>query len=302
MNGISLPPARIVGPMWSDDFAVLLGLKESARPNYHKPNNEVERLYRLVAYKNHNAELDEGQQDIVWARFCALYLPATVKLFLNPPTSSGDTPEMIQELKLNSAYFEVLVGIQHIPYFAKYLRSSKPTAAGGKKLTQALAERVVSLAPTWDRHLLSPEVDSRTGRPGDYFKSVIGSAVQLLSTLLTTFVKEDLATVLSAATKAELLPWLQKWSARYMREFLGEVCLRTLGILSGERGFNKGVRSMRKVFKNWDTCGIPTCEVTENLKVCGRCQTVRYCTPGHQRAHWTDPSAPHKEMCHKTDY
>jgi len=209
----------------------------------------------------------EAQQDIIWARFCALYLPATVDRFLDPPVPTDETLDIAEELKLNNAYFEMLVAIQHSPYFTKYMRSQKPIAANGKKLTQALGERLLELAPTIDRQIRNPP----SNRPDGYFLGFIGNVIQLLSTLLTIFVKaSDQTTVLSQETKDGLKPWISAWLRRYPREFLAEPCKRTLLALDRNARFMEDARTMRRTFKNWNECGLLSCTSTANLKVCSK--------------------------------
>ena len=213
-----------------------------------------------------NAQEVEAQQDIIWARFCALYLPATVDRFLSPPVPTNEPPNIVKELKLNNAYFEMLVGIQHSPYFTKYMRSQKPIAAGGKKLTQALGERLLELAPIIDNMVRHPPAN----RPDGYFLGLLGSAIQLLSTLLTIFVKEKERTVLSQEMKDGLTPWITSWLQRYPREFLAEPCKRTLLAFRRNERFIEEAKNVRREWKNWNECGLPSCTSTENLKVCSK--------------------------------
>ncbi|KAJ7280249.1 hypothetical protein C8J57DRAFT_950589, partial [Mycena rebaudengoi] len=85
------------------------------------------------------------QQDIVWSRFCALYLPATVGRLLT------DLPkELASDLSVNNPWHEMLVAVQHTPYFSKYLRTSSPIAASRKKLPRVLVERLTAVASRWD--------------------------------------------------------------------------------------------------------------------------------------------------------
>lgn len=222
---------------------------------------------RWICQIHRNAQEVDAQQDIIWARFCALYLAATVDRFLKPPVPVNETPDIVKELKLNNAYFEMLVAIQHSPYFTKYLRSQKPVAAGGKKLTQVLGERLLELAPTIDNMVRHPP----TNRPDGYFLGFLGNAIQLLSTLLTIFIKEsEQRTVLSQETKDGLTPWILSWLQRYPREFLAEPCKRTLLAFSGDEKFTKEAKNVRREWKNWNECGLPSCTSTANLKVCSK--------------------------------
>jgi hypothetical protein len=181
---------------------------------------------------------------------------------------TDERPDIVNELKLNNAYFEMLVSVQHSPYFTKCMRSRKPIAAGGKRLTQAIGERLLEFAPTIDRLIRHPPKD----RPDDYFLSFIGNAVQLLSTLLTIFMKErDQTAVLSQETRDGLKPWISDWLRRYPNEFLAEPCKRVLLAIKRDRRFMEDARLIRKIFRNWNQCGLPSCASTANLKACSRC-------------------------------
>ncbi|KAF8576782.1 hypothetical protein K439DRAFT_603167 [Ramaria rubella] len=188
----------------SNDFAVLLDIE-----------------YQL----ERNRQETEHQQEVIWARFCVLYLPGTVSRFHVPPPidveldshSCGikcDT-RILDDHKLWNAYFQMLVQIQHSPYFAKYLRSKSPIAADGKRLPRVLAERLLERAPVWDHFMLSKASDL----PEVHYEIIAGSAVQLLSTLLTVFVKEaDQNTVVPRATREGLVPWLKKMGSTLFRQ------------------------------------------------------------------------------------
>lgn len=158
----------------------------------------------------------------------------------------------------------MLVAIQSSPYFAKYLRSQKPIAAGGKRLTQVLGERLLEFAPTIDRlcHMNQPE---------SYAISFAGSALQLLSTLLTIFNRDrDQTTVLSDETKDGLKPWIRSWLRRYPREFLAGPCERVLLAFSRDPSFVQDANTIRRLLKNWNECALPSCSSAANLKVCGK--------------------------------
>lgn len=160
----------------------------------------------------------------------------------------------------------MLVAIQSSPYFAKYLRSQNPIAAGGKRLTQVLGERLLEFAPTIDRL-------SRTNQPTyGYALDFAGSAVQLLSTLLTIFIRDkDQKTVLSEETKDGLKPWIRSWLQRYPREFLAGPCERVLLAFNRDLSFVEDAKTIRRSLKNWNECGLPSCPSTASLKVCSRC-------------------------------
>jgi len=245
----------------------------------------------------------EEQQEIVWSRFCALYLPATADRYINPPAITSNKPADITKFKIFSPCSEMLVQVQHNAYFAKYLRSKKPLAANGKLLSRVVAERVADLGFAWEPVLRSPSA----GELQEHYISILASAVQLLSTLCTYFVKEDnQEAVVPKALRDKLKPLLKSWAQRYRDQFLGDVALRVWGAWSPEfdgSGLKKAAKKFRKQFLGWEECGLSECRVKSELKACGKCQTVRYCTPDHQRLHWKYPfGVQHSQLCHKTEY
>jgi hypothetical protein len=213
----------------------------------------------------------EIQQDIVWARFCALYLPDTVARFLDPPavTTISD-PEHAVDFRCWNVYLEMLVQIQHSPYFSKYLRSSKPTAAQGKRLPSVLAERLLDRAPRWDRLMQNePQIFAP-----HYHESIASSSVQLLSTLLAAFVKQrDQEAVVPRVTRDALLPWLQTWARRYSGRNasptgLGEVCLWAQ--IPKVVDITREAKTFRKAGLGWETCAMPGCGKTSDNKACAK--------------------------------
>ncbi|KAJ7721744.1 hypothetical protein DFH07DRAFT_857579 [Mycena maculata] len=293
----------------SDDFAVVLGLKTSIYPERNLADGqEFERHRRLMFYLRRNSQESEAQRDVVWSRFCALYLPATINrlLSLSVPTDAINAAErdMIADFSANNPWHEMLVQIQHIPYLAKYLRSSNPIAAPGKHLPQLLAERLAAMSGRWDRKMLAVARSPSDEDKRQYYIAATGSAVQLLSTLCTHYINErDRTTVISSETQQNLLPFLLIWSRRYHGQFLGDVSSRMIAFVSGEPTLDQEFNRVRRSYKNWDVCGLPSCNVRKALKVCARCQTVRYCSPDHQRIDWSQGAGSlHKYSCFRTEY
>ncbi|KAK7028287.1 hypothetical protein R3P38DRAFT_2935181 [Favolaschia claudopus] len=297
--------------LWSDDFAVLLGLKHSIYPNRNLPDGqEFTRHERLMVYLHRNAEESEPQQDIINSRFCALYLPATIDKLFNLPVPTDmqtlEEHEMAFTFSAHNAWAEMLVAVQHIPYVGKYLRSNKPIAAPGKQLPQLLADRLADAAPRWEGKMAASRRNV-CDEERQHYISAAANAVQVLNTLCTHFIKvKDRETVISRETQGKLLPFFLRWSRRYRGQFLGDVSERMKNFFSNQAERDEEFRIVRRMYRNWDVCGLPTCnERTEKkLKACGRCQTVRYCSSEHQRMDWTNniAGAPHKQFCHKTEY
>lgn len=213
------------------------------------------------------------QQGVIWAKFCALYLPATVDRFLDLPVPNNESTEMVEELQLNNAYLEMLSAVQNTPYFSKYLRSQSLIAMGGKRLPQVIGQRLVALGPTWDGHLQNPP----TNRIPEYFALLTASVLRLFCNLLAAFIKEeDQTQVISSRTSGQLRPMLRSWALRYPNTCLGEVSMRALGVLSGNPEYLRDVnRFVRRDVKNWKVCAMPKCKVSVDLKACGRC-VVRF--------------------------
>jgi hypothetical protein len=213
----------------------------------------------------------EEQQEIVWSRFCALYLSATIDRFINPPKITSKKPDDVAQFKIFSPCSEMLVAIQHNAYFAKYLRSKSTVAANGKQLPRVVAERVAELGFSWDPVLRNPTAG---GLVVEHYKSILASAVQLLSTLCTSFVKEDdQETVVPKVLRDKLKPLMKTWAQKYQREILGDVSLRVWAAWSPELDggwLSEQVKKVRKRTLNWEECGLPGCGVKTGLKACGK--------------------------------
>jgi hypothetical protein len=167
-----------------------------------------------------------NQQDIIFHKFAALYLPSMVDRFLEPPPLPSNVPAfMTDEFMLNNPYLEMIGVVSHTPYLSRFLSSNEEAAAGGKKLMQTIAERLVALAPSWDRKMINSPPDREPG----YYQSAASTPIQLLSTLLVIFVKEprDSPHIIKTDTQTELISWLKIWGRRHGHEFLGRVSTRT---------------------------------------------------------------------------
>lgn len=109
------------------------------------------------------------------------------------------------------------------------------------------------------------------GAPEDYYVTVATNACQMLCTLCTAFLKsKDQESVVPTETKRKLESWLRKWAQRYTGQPFGDICLRTAYLFSGQTGLRREYNRVRRAQKNWDVCGLPGCDVKENLKACGR--------------------------------
>lgn len=214
-------------------------------------------------------KMTEREQDIVYHKFAALYLPSLVDSFLQaPPPPPGNPQDLIEEFRLNNTYMEMMGAISHTPYFSKFLRSRQPAAEGGKKLMKEVAQRLLDLAPTWDRKMLNTPVDREPG----YYESAAGTAIQMFSTLLAAFIKEprDSPVRVSPEVKSALIPWLRKWERRHHSEFLGRVSTRARNQLEQDQNLTEEAMGLRRLLKNWAVCGKPGCDSSADLKACSR--------------------------------
>ncbi|KAH6904321.1 hypothetical protein BKA70DRAFT_1403511, partial [Coprinopsis sp. MPI-PUGE-AT-0042] len=298
LSGMPLP--------FSEDVAVALGLKRSAYPEAQEVIDEVTRIDRMRLIMTRIQQEHDLQQDVIFSRFSAMYLPATVDRFLNPPSlppglrSPVSSPPIEELFQLINPYFDVLVQIQHLPYFSKFLRSQHPSATNGRRLPEALASRLAELAPKLNsgRMLQSHEAFKR-----EYYERTLGDVCQLLSTLLVVYTRDkDRAGLITPTIKAKLTPYLRRWSQQYHNSFAGDTTSRTIELLNDHSRLREEFEPVRKYFKGLSECGLPGCSATANLKACARCVTIKYCSPEHQRADWSSPLKSHKQLCHKTEY
>ncbi|EAU88671.1 hypothetical protein CC1G_01044 [Coprinopsis cinerea okayama7 len=289
MNRGSLDEIAATLPLpLSEDIAVALGLKRSALGPDKEPKSQVEIMRTIDIFTSRIKREHEIQQDVVYSRFAALYLPATVDKFLDPPPLPANAPcyiapgvKLTNEMyALKGPYTDMIIQIHHLPYFAKYLRSSHPNAANGKRFTEVLATRLADLAPLFESRL-SPSARNVSIEERTSYKNLIGDVCQLLSSILVDMSKEkDRAqAIVAPATKARLIPFLKKWASRYPREFVGDTTGRTVLLLEENIALLKMVQPMRRTFKGSAGCAMIGCPATSNLKACSRCVTTRYVSP-----------------------
>lgn len=143
-------------------------------------------------------------------------------------------------------------------------------AANGKVLPRVVAERIIERGSTWDEELRTSSNHEQT----EGIKSVLGSALQLLSTLCTAFVKEDNQDdVVPKTLRDSLVPWLKTWERRYRDEFIADVSFRVQLLWSpmmDDSGLQGEVKKIRKQTLGWDECGLPGCQSRKDLKACSK--------------------------------
>jgi len=264
-----------------------------------------------------NRKESEQQQDMINSQFCAIYLPDTVSRYLDLPQLHPEDVtdrDFVVPYQLYNSYLETIVRTQRAPYFVKYLRSNAPIAAPGKRLPAAIAQRLLDLAPHLDpRMQFGSQIGTRC-RAKVFYLSVANNSVKLLNTLLSIFKfskMPDQNALVPAAVQEGLLKWLKLWEQRYpwstyddsAESRFGSICWVLWAQLSPEMDVRRDIKIYRRVLKNEDECALPSCSVKDNCKVCAKCKTVRYCSVGHQRAHWNFRGfEAHKHVCFETPY
>jgi hypothetical protein len=200
-----------------------------------------------------------------------LFLPACVDRALNPPTAPAfDDPDARLDFAVSNPWVDMLVYVQHTPYFAKYIRSMAPCAVSGRSLPRVFADRLLQHALRWDVLLQSNDAMRRT-----HYLATVGNHGQLLSTLLTLRVKEaNQDEVVPRTARVALMPILHGWSLRHRGTLLGDVAMRLVPQLSGEPGMSHHAQDVRRAQKNLATCGLAGCgtksTATQKLRACAK--------------------------------
>ncbi|KAH6918284.1 hypothetical protein BKA70DRAFT_1246766 [Coprinopsis sp. MPI-PUGE-AT-0042] len=288
-----------------ENIAAALGLSSS---NDGQPVgiNELERMELVLGIAARLQQESEQKQDIILSRFSASHLPALVDRLVDLPSlpagyRSPPYDIAVEEIfPLKNPYSVILIQLQHLPYFMKYLRSQHITAANGKRLPDVLASRLADLAPKLESNKM---LKSNDAMKRDGYQNIVGDACQLLSTLLVDYSRQkDRVGLVSQETKDKLIPHLRQWSSRYRGTFVGDTTGRTLLLLKENGLLLQGVQPMRKKLKGLSECGLLSCNSTTDLKGCSRCRTVSYCSPEHQKMDWSFPQKRHKDYCYTSEY
>lgn len=155
------------------------------------------------------------QQDIVFSRFAALYLPELVKTYLNPPAPAVEEEwnrsVPYGDMKLANAYGYMLVHLNGNPYFDRYFRMPQNRTVR-MDLIMALIDRLHERAPAWEQR----EANVRNKLAGGIaVSSMIYDFCQLLCGILL-FESEERVTELASRDKVRyLLTFLHWWDQRY---------------------------------------------------------------------------------------
>jgi hypothetical protein len=237
--------------------------------------SQVQWLCFLTIYQNFQLELNDTipqkHQDIILSEFCAFHLPATVEKFLDPPECPEASPSVQLELKVNNAFFTMLSGLEHIPYWTKYLRSRKPAAAGNRRFMKVLVQRFLDVAPMWDQYFHNPPRDRFMGQAQSATAAVL-KCIQFIDVIFSGLSESERQELFPQYLRDQLTVWCRKWARLYPREELGEAAGTALVLLSCERkDFKRVAKPVRRITKGWNSCGLPGCTVVIGLKACARC-------------------------------
>lgn len=181
----------------------------------------------------------------------------------------------------------MLEALQGNPYFFKFMRTKNPEIIELRKsMGSTLARRLATRAAVWEA-ALKPGGE-RASYPLDLYRmdspfpsvDCATGCTQLLSTLLCYESQDDLkALAAEPAIKDTLVPVLHSWSTRYAgRCLLGMTALRCEMILTLDPRWLSMAAQMRRINKVGEglQCALPSCQKTEKLLKCGKCETAKY--------------------------
>lgn len=245
------------------------------------------------------------QQDVVFSRFCALYLPQLVEHYLNPPEPASaeewNKSVPLEDMQIANAYGYLLVHLNGNPYFERYFRLPQNRQIR-KKLIVTLLHRLHERAAAWEER----EADLKK-RPqgGISVSSMIYDFCQLSSSLVLFESEENIRILAEDPPVTRLLYFLDWWDKRYFptktpsydlsRKMNGKLIQeeqpkpersppRTLHILL-KNGANEAekeeIRIARHMKATIQTCGMLGCSADRakdggTLLQCSQCATVRY--------------------------
>ncbi|EAU88659.2 hypothetical protein CC1G_01032 [Coprinopsis cinerea okayama7 len=216
------------------------------------------------------------KRDQIVSEFCAKYLPVIIDGFLKllPPKPNDNPTEEDkhrQDFELQNTFFKQLVFCQSNPYFVKYFRSQKEAGKNNRRFVQTVADRFLRFAIRWNWKLIHYEDDPTT--PCSCVEDLIMESLQFFSTLLMVYSKDkDRTGLLYESTKTRFLQLLRPWSHHVSKanpEF-AEYASRVRSFLEEKEGFLEVAQRVRKGYKRWDVCALPSCDKTSGLRACGK--------------------------------
>jgi hypothetical protein len=198
------------------------------------------------------------------AEFCSRYLPQLVVSIMILATSE-EVEESVPPIALR--HVQILGAIVKSPYFGKYMMSKSRVASAGKELPRILAGLTCRLCRDFETNWIA----GTDNGVGNFF---VRSLVPIFASIIVTFPpRAGLPTLddgIADDLRIDLLETMGRWKTlRPICEVESQnidyvACLVKLG------GVMKGRKERRNAARGWDGCGIPSCQVTSSLKVCGR--------------------------------
>lgn len=163
------------------------------------------------------------QQEVIFSRLAALYLPRIVQKFLDPPAPST-SPQWansvnIDDMPLANAYGYALVHLNGNPYFYKYFR--QPMFGDTRRnLIRVMLERLNERSQHWEAR--SEWNVKYKPKGGIAIPSMIFDFCQLLTSLLLFESEESIHQLGKENTVKQLLPFLKYWNDRYAAASLAQ--------------------------------------------------------------------------------
>ena len=253
------------------------------------------------------------QQDVVFSRFAAVYLPALVNKYLRPPPGSTSTiwrkSIALEDLPLANAYGYMLVHLNGNPYWSRYLRqpATRPVVT---ELIETLITRLDERTNDWEARLNNPTKRDQEG--GISIPSMIYDFCQLTTSLLLLESEEHVYHLNRLPAVKHLMPFLSWWNDRFaqvdeesqtldsepsdsrrhtlsqeedMKKQWPAYQLRMVLINGEDENETAALRIARSMKGGLHKCAMAGCDkqyATDGgaLLQCSRCGTVRYvCAP-----------------------
>lgn len=156
------------------------------------------------------------QQDVVFSRFAAIYLPALVEKYLNPPLGSTSSvwkkSIALEDLPLANAYGFMLVHLNGNPYFSKFFRLPANRDLR-MELTETLITRLDNRTDNWEARMNNPKKWDQEG--GISIPSMIYDFCQLLTSLLLFESEEQVYHLNRLPAVKHLTTFLKWWNDRF---------------------------------------------------------------------------------------
>ncbi|TFK65283.1 hypothetical protein BDN72DRAFT_860758 [Pluteus cervinus] len=270
---------------WELSRSVRLGYSPGRSPYklYPKFTNDMDVVMALKTATDNLSTLPVRKRDVVFSEFCAKYLHKVVDDFIDPPLLGirGTGYERIlgpRYCELLNAWLIMLCSLAHLPYFVKYLRSTKPAAAPGKDLVNVVAKRILVLAERLDGMDQSDtDID---GPVVLYFDAFLNSIPLIYSvySLSSRSRAPGRATIFRKEVKLKLLDYLWKWMdpEHNCREDVKAFSEYAYDILTADEERLRQARIRRKEQWGMSKCALPGCKKQQDLKGCARCRTAFY--------------------------